>query len=147
MKRSKRTGLSAPARQADFLVENPFQVYSLPGLLGLVKGPGRRPELHSHSWVHLLFTVSVREGCLDLPVARLQAIQERGHGSHRHRVVLHRVPHIGGVQVLPLMGHNLGGLLTVQHGEICGHVDIHVVHGPLGQAAVGLGPCGGRPGP
>lgn len=147
MKSSNRTGLSAPARWEDFLLENHFQVHSLPGLLGLVKGPGRHPELHSHSWVHLLFTVSVREGGLDLPVARLQAVQERGHGGHRHGVMLHRVAHIWRVQVLPLMGHNLGGLLTVQHREICGHVDIHVVHGPLGQAAVGLGPRWGRPGP
>lgn len=105
---------------------------------GLTQELGQHHELHSHGWVHLLFTVSVREGGLDLPVARLQAVHERGYRSHGHRVVLHRVPHIWGMQVLPLMGHNLGGLLTVQHGEIGGHVDIHVVHGPLGQATVGL---------
>lgn len=103
-----------------------------------VQEPGGHPELHGHSWVHLLLAVGVGEGGLDLPVARLQAVQEGGHRSHRPRVVLHRVPHVGGVQELPLMGHDLGGLLTVQHGEICGHVDIHVVHGPLGQATVGL---------
>lgn len=80
----------------------------------------------------------MRKGGLDLPVACLQAVHERGYGSHGHRVVLYRVPHVWGMQVLPLMGHNLGGLLTVQHGEIGGHVDIHIVHGTLGQAAVGL---------
>lgn len=101
-------------------------------------GTGWPLELHGHGWVHLLFTARVWEGGLDLPVARLQAVHERGHRRHGHRVVLHRVPHIRGMQVLPLVGHDLGGLLTVQHREIGGHVDVHIVHGPLGQAAVGL---------
>lgn len=39
--------------------------------LGLVMKPSRHLESHGHGWVHLLFTVSVREGGLDLPVARL----------------------------------------------------------------------------
>lgn len=73
----------------------------------------RDRKLHGHSWVHLLLVVGVGEGRLDLPVAWLEAVHEGGHGSHRHRVVLHRVPHVRGVQVLPLVGHNLGGLLTV----------------------------------
>lgn len=80
----------------------------------------------------------MREGGLDLPVARLQPVQERRHRGHRHQVVLHRVTHEGGMQVLPLVGHNLGGLLTVEHGEVCGHVDVYIVHGALGQTTVGL---------
>lgn len=95
-------------------------------------------ELYGHCRVHLLFTVSVGKGGLDLPVAGLQAIHEWGHWRHGHRVMLYRIPHIRGVQVLPLMGDNLGGLLTVQDREVCGHVDVHIVHGSLGQAAVGL---------
>lgn len=95
-------------------------------------------ELYRHRRVHLLLAVGVGEGRLELPVARLQAVHERGHWCHGHRVVLNRVPHVRGMQVLPLMRHNLGGLLTVQHREIRGHVDIHVVHGPLRQATVGL---------
>lgn len=95
-------------------------------------------KLYSHGRVHLLFTVIVGKGGLDLSVAGLQAIHEWGHWCHGHRVMLDRIPHIRSVQVLPLMGYDLGGLLTVKYREICGHVDIHVVHGSLGQAAVGL---------
>lgn len=45
------------------------------------------------------------------------------------------------------MGHDLGGLLAVEHGEVLWHVHVHVVHGALGQATVGLGPGWGCPGP
>lgn len=104
-------------------------------------------KLYSHGRVHLLFTVIVGKGGLDLSIAGLQAIHEWGHWCHGHRVMLDRIPHIRSVQVLPLMGYDLGGLLTVKYREICGHVDVHVVHGSLGQAAVGLRPCWGSPGP
>ena len=114
-----------------------------------LSGPGPQPpsELHGHRWVHLLFTVSVRERSLELPVARLQPIQERGHRGQGHRVWLHGVPHEGGMEVLPLMGHDLGGLLAIEHREVRGHVHVHIVHGALGQATVGLGPGRGCPGP
>ena len=64
-----------------------------------------------------------------------------------HQVWLHGVPLEGGIQVLPLMGHSLGGLLAIEPGEIPGHVHVHVVHGALRPAAVGLGPGWGRPDP
>lgn len=111
---------------------------SLPFALSLRQEAGRCHQLYGHRRVHLLLAVGVREGGLDLPVAGLQAVHERGHRRHRHRVVLHRVAHVRGVQVLPLVRHDLGGLLTVQHGEIRGHVHVHVVHGALWQATVGL---------
>lgn len=133
MKPSKGTVPQIPPARADaHLTTHPC----LP--LPSVKEPASDSALHSHRWVHLLFTVGVREGGLNLPVARLQAVHERWHSSHGHRVMLHRVPHIWGMQILPLMWHNLGGLLTVQHREIRGHVDIHIVHGPFRQATVGL---------
>lgn len=50
------------------------------------------------------------------------------------------IPHERGMQVLTLMGHDLGGLLAVEHGEFSGHVHIHIVHGDLRQETVGLGP-------
>lgn len=111
-------------------------------------GRGRKaPALHSHSWVHLLFTAGVWVGGLDLPVATLQTVEERGHWGQWHRVVLHGVAHILRVQVLPLVWHNLGGLLAVQHREVRWHVDIDIIHGPFRQAAVGLGPGWWGPGP
>lgn len=79
-------------------------------------------------------------GGLDLPVATLQAVQEGGHRGQWHRVVLHGVAHILRVQVLPLVWHNLRGLLAVQHREVRGHVNVDIIHGPFWQAAVGLGP-------
>ena len=47
-------------------------------------GPGPQPHSasHGHHWVHLLFAVSEREGSLELPVAHLQPVQERGHRDH-----------------------------------------------------------------
>lgn len=56
-------------------------------------------------------------------------------------------PSKGGIQVLPLMGYSLGGLLAIEPGEIPGRVHVHVVHGALRPAAVGLGPGWGRPDP
>lgn len=106
--------------------------------LSLTKTFSGHHELYGHRWVHLLFAVGVGKGGLDLPVARLQAVHERGHRCHRHRVMLHWVPHERRMQVLPLVWHDLGGLLAVQHREIGGHVDINIVHGTFGQAAVGL---------
>jgi len=89
----------------------------------------------------------LRVGRLDLPVAALQTVEEGGHRAQRHRVVLHGVAHVPGVQVLPLVRHDLGSLLAVQHREVRRHVDVDVVHGPFGQAAVGLGPGRGGSGP
>lgn len=51
------------------------------------------------------------------------------------------------VQKLSLVGHDLCGLLAVEHGEVSGHVDKDA--GVRGQAAGGLGPhegSGGRTG-
>lgn len=79
-------------------------------------GRGRKSSaLHSHGWVHLLFAAGVRIGRLDLPVATLQTVKEGGHRGQRHRVVLHSVAHVLRVQVLPLVRHDLGSLLAVQH--------------------------------
>lgn len=79
-------------------------------------GRGRKASaLHSHSWVHLLFAVGVRVGRLDLPVAALQTVEEGGHRGEGHGVVLHSVAHVLGVQVLPLVRHDLGSLLAVEH--------------------------------
>lgn len=95
-------------------------------------------RLYGHRRIHLLLSVRVGEGGLHLSVAGLQAIHEGGHWRQGHRVMLYRIAHVWGMQVLALMGDDLGGLLTVQYGEIRGHVDVHIVHGSLGQAAVGL---------
>lgn len=95
-------------------------------------------RLYGHCREHLLLTVSVSKGGLHWSVARLQAIHERRHRRHGYRVMLYRIAHVGSMQVLPLMGYDLGGLLTVEYREICGHVDVHIVHGSLGQAAIGL---------
>lgn len=111
-------------------------------------GGGRKaPALHSHSRVHLLFAGGVRVGRLDLPVAALQTIEEGGDRGQRHRVVLHSVAHVLGVQVLPLVRHDLGSLLAVQHREVGRHVDVDVIHGAFWQTAVGLGPGRGGSGP
>lgn len=84
---------------------------------------------------------------LDLPVAALQPIQELGHRGERHRVVRDSVAHIRWVQELALVWHDLGGLLAVEHREIGGHVDVDIVHGALGKAAVGLRAGRGGTGP
>ena len=55
------------------------------------------------------------------------------------------IPHERGIQVLTLMGHDLGGLLAVEHGQFSGHVHIHTVHGDLGQETVDLRPGRGHP--
>lgn len=95
-------------------------------------------RLYSHCREHLLLTVGVSKGGLHWSVARLQAIHEWRHWRHGYRVMLYCIPHIWSMQVLPLMGYDLGSLLTVEYREICGHVDVHIVHGSLWQAAIGL---------
>lgn len=104
-------------------------------------------ESHSYSWVHLLLVIGSREGGLDLSVISLQAVHEGWYRGHGHCLMLHSIAHIGGMQVLPLVRHDLGGLLAIQYREIGGHVDIHIVHGSFGQTTVGLGPCWGCSGP
>lgn len=109
-----------------------------PVLLSLIKESYLTCTLYCHCREHLLLTVSVSKRGLHWSVAGLQAIHERRHWRHGHRVMLYRISHIWSMQVLSLMGYDLGGLLTVEYREICGHVDIHIVHGSLGQAAIGL---------
>lgn len=104
-------------------------------------------QLHGDRRVHLLLSACMRVRRLDLPVAALQPIQELGHGGERHRVVRDGVAHVGRVQELALVRHDLGGLLAVEHREVGGHVDVDIVHGALGQAAVGLRAGRGGAGP
>lgn len=72
-------------------------------------------RLYSHCREHLLLTVSVSKGGLHWSVARLQAIHERRHWRHGHRVMLYGIAYIWSMQVLPLVGYDLGGLLTVEY--------------------------------
>lgn len=87
-----------------------------------------------------------------MPVpSSLRAVVEGGRRGHGQGLVLDGISQILGVQVLPLMGHDLGGLLAVQHGEVGGHVDVDVAQAPVRrEAAVGLRPHDGPsrpPGP
>lgn len=75
-------------------------------------------QLHGDRRVHLLLSACMRVRRLDLPVAALQPIQELGHGGERHRVVRDSVAHVGRVQELALVRHDLGGLLAVEHREV-----------------------------
>ena len=51
------------------------------------------------------------------------------------------------MQVLPLLGHNLGGLLAAEHREVHGHVHVHVVHGALRQQQLVWALVGGAQAP
>lgn len=69
---------------------------------------------------------------MEVPVTSVSGVQE-GRGSG-HRV---GVANVLRVEELSLMRHDLGGLLTVEHREVGGHVDKDA--GVGGQTAGGLG--------
>ena len=51
------------------------------------------------------------------------------------------------MQVLPLLGHDLGGLLAAEHREVHGHVHVHAVHGALRQQQLVWALVGGAQAP
>lgn len=103
-------------------------------LIGLQVGPSS----HSH-WRVFLITDDAgttswrRAGRLEWSVASLGGVQE-GRGSG-HRV---GIANVLWMQELPLVRHDLSGLLTVENGEVGGHVNEDA--GIRGQAAGCLGP-------
>ena len=96
------------------------------------------PSSHCHRRVFLVTgdagpSSGRRAGGLEWSVSSLGGVQEgrrRGHGVGIADVLR--------MQELPLMRHDLGGLLAVEYREIGGHVDKDA--GIRRQAAGGLGP-------
>lgn len=79
-----------------------------------------------------------REGRLKLPVPPLMSGVNEGGGRGHGMGVADEL----WVQKLSLVGHDLRGLLAVQHGEVGGHVDKDT--GVGGETAGRLGPHEGR---